>query len=337
MLINSHPIFGESAFALGAVNEPPPGGSDPSLEMRLLRVRLAAREHQTAEALASFNDFANEFTEVRDKHIFLVTMRRSYSVDEEFSVSYGPAYHRTYDAYRYEAPRPAVCLPEDTFGEKDMACRSWPHRVPAWWNIYMQPLHRPAFKVSLHGDVHIVPDLPPLVLTRRLLPLQADRFMPKRPKRSRQLMSSRTPTDSSSLLERLRWIHSKHNDETLTMKKLSEHASDQMHDETQSAAKLGWRVASAKTASVVTAAITPSLSPQCCGLPLEKEHLHGRKVLVPKAQFPDDPCDEHGSLGWEATIVKVHYRFIVAVRFRNGNYPIEYFKVADVLKWKPLL
>ena len=39
LLINAHPIFGESAFALGLVNEPADDETKPTLEMRLLHAR----------------------------------------------------------------------------------------------------------------------------------------------------------------------------------------------------------------------------------------------------------------------------------------------------------
>ena len=42
LLINAHPVFGESAFALGLVNEPP-DDAPPNLEMRLMQVARRSR------------------------------------------------------------------------------------------------------------------------------------------------------------------------------------------------------------------------------------------------------------------------------------------------------
>ena len=37
MITNAHPIYGEAAYAMGCINEPPPT-EPPNLEVRLLQV-----------------------------------------------------------------------------------------------------------------------------------------------------------------------------------------------------------------------------------------------------------------------------------------------------------
>ena len=53
----------------------------------------------------------------------------------------------------FEAAKGATGTPPaDTFADADLARRSWPLRVPAWWNPSMQPLGRPAFRRISGGE-----------------------------------------------------------------------------------------------------------------------------------------------------------------------------------------
>lgn len=155
------------------------------MELRVCKLRpRPAREQTDAAALEHWDAFVNEFPEVASRHIFFVSQKSSYAPGEELTASYGSAYHRQYAACGFEAQPTAVAVPVDSFTAADLAHRSWPSCVPAWWNPDAQPLERPALRrlpntlASCHGVVdfgeeeplvELVPDDPLVVAARRHL------------------------------------------------------------------------------------------------------------------------------------------------------------------------
>ena len=71
---------------------------------------------------------------------------------------------------------------------------------------------------------------------------------------------------------------------------------------------------------------------QAAPLPLEKGKLTGRKVLIPRALWPDEPCDEQGGEGWRS-VVSSEVRGVVGIKTEGKIY---HFGVDTVLEWRPL-
>lgn len=91
MLVNAHPIFGDTAFAAGCVNEPPVTADHPSMEMVIARMRpRPASEQPDPTALAHWEAFTREFPEAKKRHIFFATSREGYAIGEELTASCAP-------------------------------------------------------------------------------------------------------------------------------------------------------------------------------------------------------------------------------------------------------
>lgn len=90
--------------------------------------------------------FAADFPEVLDRHVYFVSLKESYQAGEELIASYGREYARTYASHGFERPPPTVRVPPDTFRTEDLRMATWPMRVPAWWNLELQPLNRPTVR-----------------------------------------------------------------------------------------------------------------------------------------------------------------------------------------------
>ena len=156
-LVNAHPVFSDTAYVAGCVNEPAAPGGDANLELvtAQLSVLLGQVDAATAKEWANF---AAEFPEVLDRHIFFMTSNDSYDASgEELVAHYGGAYHRRYPA-------------ASSFQPHDLLAARWPHRVPAWWNPSMQPVDRPALCLIEDDEsmaTTVVDDDPALVQARR--------------------------------------------------------------------------------------------------------------------------------------------------------------------------
>ena len=121
------------------------------MEMRMCQLRPRPAHEQTdARALEHWAAYVHEFPEVAQRHIFFVTHKSRYEPGEELTASYGSGYHRAYSAFGFDATSPVPAL-VDSFTEADLARRSWPLCVPAWWNPDMQPVERPAFRGHAGG------------------------------------------------------------------------------------------------------------------------------------------------------------------------------------------
>ncbi len=147
VMLNAHPIFADAAFALGCVNEPPPGES-PTLEMRAAQLRLLKPRDEEEAAAAAWHEFVEEHPEVLERHIYFVTLGKCYDDGAELTASYGPAYHRSYASRGFEDPPPTARVRRDKFSREALGRAAWPVTVPGWWNaeIGLQPLSRPAFR-----------------------------------------------------------------------------------------------------------------------------------------------------------------------------------------------
>ena len=208
LLVNTHPIYADTAYAAGCINEPPVDGS-PSMEMCLAELcPLPAAEQLDPSALKHWAAFTEEYPEVRQRHIFFVSQKQAYELGEELTASYGADYTRSYAAHGFASPSSTTV--HDVFDALHLANRSWPHSVPAWWNPDMQPLARPALcrqcvSVNKDGDgstatsasqkmetrIEVVPDDERLVDARRQLALTTT---PAPPARSPALGESRVAT-----------------------------------------------------------------------------------------------------------------------------------------------
>lgn len=182
MLVNAHPIFGETAYAAGCVNEPRPD-EPANMELVLEHLKVCSEDEQPHPSLINeWTDFADEFPEVLGRHIYFMTLKTQYNPGEEFLCNYGPAYERSYTvstspernsitAISNKSQPPSV--PRDVFRQSDMIAARWPHRVPAWWNVAIQPMNRPAFcninsqDGSSAAESFVTDDDPDLVLRRR--------------------------------------------------------------------------------------------------------------------------------------------------------------------------
>ena len=202
LLVNAHPIFADAAFAAGCINEPPED-EEPSMEMRIAKLRPRPRREQIdPSALEHWAAFAREFPEVTKRHIYFISQKQCFHPGEELTASYGSGYHRMYSAHGFAEPPPSARVPVDAFRPSDLAKLCWPVSVPGWWNPDMQPIERPALQrrsraiasdaicstysetntdgssrdeVSNHEVCHevvLVPDDPMVVLTRQHLPLE---------------------------------------------------------------------------------------------------------------------------------------------------------------------
>ena len=66
--------------------------------------------------------------------------------------------------------------------------------------------------------------------------------------------------------------------------------------------------------------------------PLKKGELVGRKVLIPRELWPDEPCDESDGKGWRA-VVSSESRGVAGIKTAGQTF---HFNVADVLNWSPV-
>lgn len=66
--------------------------------------------------------------------------------------------------------------------------------------------------------------------------------------------------------------------------------------------------------------------------PLVEGELKGRKVMIPRATWPDEECNELGGQGWRASVTKVS-RGIANIKAAGYTY---HFGVPEVLTWRPL-
>ena len=137
LLLNSHPIFNESAFALGLVNEPPPD-RPPTFEMRLLRLKVS-RRRQTEEAWTFWQEFVKEFPEVTDVHCFFHSLADSFPASEEFLATYGPEYHRYYVVLRHVYDCPSTT----TLGRQELLATCRPGVPPALRHAWLHTAHTP--------------------------------------------------------------------------------------------------------------------------------------------------------------------------------------------------
>ena len=75
--------------------------------------------------------------------------------------------------------------------------------------------------------------------------------------------------------------------------------------------------------------------------PLEKGKLEGRSVLIPREQWPEEPCDERGGEGWSGKVASERFGTVgvttqsigVDGAIHNFTY---HFVLEEVLRWKPL-
>ena len=75
--------------------------------------------------------------------------------------------------------------------------------------------------------------------------------------------------------------------------------------------------------------------------PLEKGKLEGRSVLIPREQWPEEPCDELGGEGWLGKVASERFGTVgvttesigVDGAIHNFTY---HFVLEEVLRWKPL-
>ena len=75
-----------------------------------------------------------------------MSLKTSYAIGDELLASYGPHYLRTYSSRGFVMPPPTARVPPDAFLEAHRRSALWPVRVPAWWNLDMQPQNRPALR-----------------------------------------------------------------------------------------------------------------------------------------------------------------------------------------------
>ena len=68
--------------------------------------------------------------------------------------------------------------------------------------------------------------------------------------------------------------------------------------------------------------------------PLQVKQLTGRLVLVPRVEFPDEECHEHGGAGWEGYVVK-EARGVVSIKFA-GFADTCHWASEYILGWRPL-
>ena len=75
-------------------------------------------------------------------------------------------------------------------------------------------------------------------------------------------------------------------------------------------------------------------SPQQPATTLEKGKLTGRVVLIPRSEWPDEVCEEHGGEGWRGRVTSEDRRSgSVGVKTHDHTY---YFAMEAVLSWKAL-
>lgn len=67
--------------------------------------------------------------------------------------------------------------------------------------------------------------------------------------------------------------------------------------------------------------------------PLHSDQLVRRHVLLPKAVYPDYPCDEHNGTGWSAVITRVSH---CVVTVKCGSWHAAHFTLESVMSWLPL-
>ena len=113
LLVSAHPVFRNSAYIMGNVNEPPRGA--PSLELLELRLQIAPDDDplmvrsglkQNALCLAQLQHFTREHPEVLDKSTFFCSRKSNFCDAEELSVVYGASYKRTYNTWGHAGKRP---------------------------------------------------------------------------------------------------------------------------------------------------------------------------------------------------------------------------------------
>ena len=168
LLVSAHPIFRNSAFIMGNVNEPPKG--PPSLELLELRLTLAddddplmlkAGVTQDKKSLEAFHAFHAEHPEVLLKSTFFVSRKSQFDESEELTVVYGSSYKRTYSTWGHSGTPWKYHVPDDKWEPGTWEkWAHWPSRSPGWFNVDCQPINRVAFeKVPL--DEEAPPPPPP--------------------------------------------------------------------------------------------------------------------------------------------------------------------------------
>ena len=162
LLVSAHPLFRNTAFIMGNVNEPPRGA--PSMELYEMRLTLATNDDplmlragvtQSEAALAHFDTFAAEHPEVQLKSTFFCTRKANFVETEELTVVYGASYKRTYSTRGHAGVPHRYHIPYDEFEDGAWSgYAAWPARCPGWFNPDVQPLNRPAFE-RVDGPVDV--------------------------------------------------------------------------------------------------------------------------------------------------------------------------------------
>ena len=69
--------------------------------------------------------------------------------------------------------------------------------------------------------------------------------------------------------------------------------------------------------------------------PLDRTALTGRHVMIPRAAWPEEPCDELDGAGWAARIISAKHA-AVSLRCPPSRY-IYTFAIGEVMGWRVLL
>ena len=67
--------------------------------------------------------------------------------------------------------------------------------------------------------------------------------------------------------------------------------------------------------------------------PLERGKLVGRRVMIPRSFWPDEPCHEPEGEGWPAAVVSESHG---VVGIKTLGYACQHFRLEVVLEWRPL-
>jgi hypothetical protein len=214
ILINAHPLFQNSAFIMGIVNEPQTNA--PNLKIMKGKVWVLPdddpmmQKHglkQNPRNIDLWKEFHEEFPEMCDTNMFYITNRTAFDLNKELTVSYGASYKRTYKTFGVKGKKDAIdnvatllTVPKDVFSESTVKEAKWPNKVPGWFNTDLQPENRPAFVTVEDGDnqkIEVAVDLPELVRHRKL--------MIERPFDLYDNEDHGLPGDQDEWAERFRW------------------------------------------------------------------------------------------------------------------------------------
>ena len=184
LLVNAHPIFRNTAFIMGNVNEPLHkkqnldiihstfcllDNRDPLLQRSGLRQPEGIRDQ--------YKLFLEDYPELAEKSGFFMTRSRSYEIGEELTVDYGNGYHRSYSVWGRDAGETSYYIPDDIYEDGIWECADrgspwakWPANTPGWFNVKAQPSNRPAFEEVFEPHsyhIRLLPDLQPIVAARQ--------------------------------------------------------------------------------------------------------------------------------------------------------------------------